>query len=133
MLQTQSVVFTPVIFKNGLPYIRHYYPTGKQILEVSREEIIMTLKNERDSSKHDDLLDAADLRLQQIPTPPIEATDSFVDVKGNILAHKSNFDSASGASNVSSTSIRIRKRSYFSRTRKEKKKKKFKPMGNQAK
>ena len=75
MIQTPSGALIPVIIKDRLPYIEHYFPTDKQMLEISREEI-MTLKNEWVPSKYNDPSDAAKLRLQQIPTTLIEIKSS---------------------------------------------------------
>ena len=82
-MQTQSGVLISILIKNRLPYIEHCFPTDKQMFEISREKI-MTSKNDWNQSKYDDPSDAAELRLQQIPTTLIDATDSFYDVEGNI-------------------------------------------------
>ena len=44
----------PLVMKNGLVYLKHYYPTAKQMLEINREEW-MTTKTTWDPSKLDDI------------------------------------------------------------------------------
>lgn len=45
IIMTQNGVVIPIVVKNGLSYITHYYPIDKQMLDVSIEEI-MTSKND---------------------------------------------------------------------------------------
>ena len=53
----------------------------------------MTSKNNWDSRQiNDDIEGATELQIQQFSTTPIDSTDSFYDVKGNISAHKSDWE-----------------------------------------
>ena len=83
----------------------------------------MTLPGTWILSLIDDSLDASQRRLRQIPPTPIEFTDSFYDMEGNIIVQKTDVEDNSINSNNSSTSSGSRGRSYRSRTRKEKQKK----------
>ena len=40
MITTQNRILIPIVFKSGLPYLEHYYPTDKQMREITREEIM---------------------------------------------------------------------------------------------
>ena len=51
---TSNDVQLPLIIKNGLMYLEHYYPTAKQMLEIDRVEF-MTSKNTWDPSKLDNI------------------------------------------------------------------------------
>ena len=44
MMKTPNGVRLPLIIKNGLPYLEHYYPIERQMNEITREEF-MTSKN----------------------------------------------------------------------------------------
>ena len=83
MIMTPNGILIPIIIKNGLSYIKHYCPTEKQMQYIKREEF-MTSKNDWDPSIYDDPKCTADLRLQQFPPTPIDATNSFYYVEGNI-------------------------------------------------
>ena len=80
----------------------------------------MTLKNDWDPSIYNYLAGASDLRLQQFPQTPIDATDSVYDVETNICAHKSDCDKefvdSNASSDASSTSSGVRRRAFPSRT-----------------
>ena len=52
-----------IIYKGGLPYIQHYYPTGKQMREITREEIMASF-GEWNPSLLDDAPDATQKRLR---------------------------------------------------------------------
>ena len=90
--------------------------------EIAREEI-MTSPGTWNPSLIDDSPDASQKRLCQIPSAPIEFTDSFYDIEGNIIVQKTDVDEDSIISNHSSTRSGSRRRSYRSTTRKEKQKK----------
>ena len=97
--------------------------------DINREEF-MTSKNEWDPSQLDDIEGASDLRIQQFPPIPIDATDSFYDSNGNIRAHKSDLEHDSVVSNVSNASSESRRRWYRLKSRKEKKRKEGKWVNN---
>ena len=40
MISTPNGTLIPIIYKGGLPYIQHYYPTDKQIQKITRDEIM---------------------------------------------------------------------------------------------
>ena len=139
MIMAPTSILLPIIVKNRLSYIKHYCPTAKQIQNITQEEF-MTLKNNQDSSQYDDIKGAADLGIQQFSTTPIDTTNSFYDVEGNIFAHKSDWEEEyficthegdcekeSIVSDASSTNSGCRRRSYRSRPRKKKQKKKNRP------
>ena len=54
MMLTPNNVRLPLIIKNGLPYLEHYYPTARQMKKITREEF-MTSKNTWDPTKLDDV------------------------------------------------------------------------------
>ena len=99
MIMTPNGVRLPLVIKNGLMYLKHYYPTERQMAEITREEF-MTAKTEWDPSKLDDTEGAAERHLQRFPPTPMDATDSFYDSQGNIRANKSGLN----VSDVSNTS-----------------------------
>ena len=37
-IMTPNDVRLPLVIKNGLPYLEHYYPVVKQMKEITREE-----------------------------------------------------------------------------------------------
>ena len=39
MIMTPNGVQLPLVIKNGLPHLEHYYPTAKQMNEIIRERI----------------------------------------------------------------------------------------------
>ena len=123
----------PIIYKGGLPYIQHYYPTDKQMREITREEI-MTSPGEWNPSLLDDEPDATQKRLWQFPPTPIEQTDAFY-LESQIIVQKNDtdLDDASIVNDNSSTSSGSRRRSYRSRTRVEKQKKRHGPKGDRVK
>ena len=88
MIQTPNGVQLPLIIKNGLPYLEHYYPTDKQMEEIKREEW-MTLKGTWDLSKLDDIPGASDRSISQFSPIPMDAIDSFYNSQGEIRATKS--------------------------------------------
>ena len=120
MISTPNGTMIPIIYKGGLPYIQHYYPTDKQMREITREEI-MTSPGEWNPSLLDDKPDATQKRLRQFPPIPIEQTEAFYNLEGQIIVQRSDMDidDTSIASDNSSTSSGSRRRSYRSRTRKE--------------
>ena len=93
----------------------------------------MTSKNDWDQSQYDDIEGAAHFQIQQFPSTSIDTTDSFYVTVGNIHAHKSGLEKDSVVSDASSTSRRSRRRSYPSRSRKEKQKKRHGPKGKKVK
>ena len=76
----------------------------------------MTVKNDWDLSKYDDLEGATELRLQQLQFTPNYNTDSFYDLEDNIRAHKSDCDEDSIISDTSSTSSGVQRRVFRFRT-----------------
>ena len=128
MISTPNGTLIPIIYKGGLPYIQHFYPTDKQMREITREEI-MTSPGEWNPSLLDDEPDASQKRLRQFPPTPIDQTDMFYNMEGDIVVQRSEIgDEDSVTSDASSTGSR--RRSYRSRTRKEKQKKRHGPKGN---
>ena len=85
---TPNGVRLPLIIKNGLPYLEHYYPTESQLNEITREEF-MTSKNTWDPTKLDNVDRASDLMVSQFPPIPSDAIDSFYNDQGDIRATKS--------------------------------------------
>ena len=57
MISTPNGTMIPIIYKGGLPYIQHYYPTDKQMRVIMREEI-KTSPGEWNPSLLDDEPDA---------------------------------------------------------------------------
>ena len=134
MISTSNGTMIPIIYKGGLPYIQHYYPTDKQMREITREEI-MTSPGEWNPSLLDDEPDTSQKRLRQFPPTPIDQTDMFYNMEGDIVVQRSDInidveDDLSVTSEPSSTSCGSRRRTYRSRTRKEKQKKPHGPKGN---
>ena len=58
LITTPNGTNIPIIYKGGLPYIQHYYPTDQQMQEVTREEI-MTSPATWNPSLIDDAPDAS--------------------------------------------------------------------------
>ena len=87
MIMTPNGVRLPLVIKNGLMHLEHYYPTAKQMAEITHEEF-MTAKTDWDLSKLDDIEGASDLSIRQFPPTPIDATDSFYNSQGDIRATK---------------------------------------------
>ena len=71
MIMTPNGVRLPLIIKNGLAYLEHYYPTDKQMKEITREEW-MTSKSDWDPSKFDDIAGASDLSISQFSPIPLD-------------------------------------------------------------
>ena len=88
MIMTPNSVRLPLVIKNGLPYLEHYYPTDEQMDKITREEW-MTSKATWDPRKLDDIEGATDLSIRQFPPIPIDAIDSFYNTQGDIRATKS--------------------------------------------
>ena len=42
MITTPTGIMIPIILKGGLPYIKHYYPTDKQMRDITREKIMLS-------------------------------------------------------------------------------------------
>ena len=127
---TPNDILLPLVIKNGPTYLKHYCPTAKQLQYITREDFV-TPKNDWDPSQFDDIEGAPELQIQQFPTTPIDTTESFCDTEGNIPAHKSDYEEDSVVSNASSTNYENRRRSYHSRLRKEKQKKRHRPKWKQ--
>ena len=88
MIMTPNGVRLPLVIKNGLPYLEHYYPTDDKMDKITCEEC-MTSKATWDPSKLDDIANASDLSIHQFPPIPIGAIDSFYNSQGDIRATKS--------------------------------------------
>ena len=84
MISTPNGTLIPIVYKGGLPYIQHYYPTDKQMREIIREEI-MTSQGEWNPSLLDDEPDATQKQLRQFPSTPIEQTYAFYNLEGQII------------------------------------------------
>ena len=80
MMSTPNGTMISIVYKGGLPYIQHYYPTDKQMREITREEI-MTSPGEWNPSLLDDALSASETSLKQFAPTPIEQTDMFYNMK----------------------------------------------------
>ena len=63
MIMNPNGVRLPLVIKNGLLYLEHYYPTAKQMNKITREEF-MTSKNTWDLTKLDDIEGASDLSIR---------------------------------------------------------------------
>ena len=87
MIMTPNGVQLPLVIKNGLPYLKHYYPTDKQMEEITLEEW-MTSKTTWSPSKLDDIEGASDLSIRQFPPTSSDAIDSFYNSQGDIRATK---------------------------------------------
>ena len=74
----------PIIYKGKLPYLEYYYPIDKQMRGITREEI-RTSPGEWNPSLLDNASDASEKRLRQFPSTPIEATDDFYIMEGDII------------------------------------------------
>ena len=90
-MMTPNGVRLPPIIKNGLPYLKHYYPTARQIKEITGEEW-MTSKNMWDPTKLDDIAGASDLSISQFSPIPVNAINSFYNSQDDICATKSDFE-----------------------------------------
>ena len=132
MISTPNGIMIAIIFKGGLPYTKHYYPTNAQMRDITREEI-MTLPGEWNPSLLDDSPNASDLRLRQFPPTSIDATVNFYNIEGNIIVQKRDVDDSSISSNVLNTSSGSRRCSYQARSRKVKEKKHHGPKGKKIK
>ena len=88
MTMTPNGVQLLFVIKNGLPYLEHYYPTERQLNEITREEF-MTSRNTWDPTKLDDVDGASDLMISQFSPIPLDVTDSFYNDLGDICATKS--------------------------------------------
>ena len=124
MVSTPNGTMLPIVYKGGLPYIEQHYPTDKQMREINREKMII-LPGEWNPSVLDDAPNASQSRLKQFPSTPLEATDRFYIMEGDIIVQKTDIDDGSIINDNSSTSSGSRRRSYRSRTRKEKQKKRY--------
>ena len=91
MMMTPNGVRLPLIIKNGLSYLEHYYPTAKQMKEITREKF-MTSKNTWDPTKLDDIKGTSDLSISHFPPFPVDGIDSFYNNQGNIRATKSDLE-----------------------------------------
>ena len=91
MIMTPNGVILPLVIKNGMTHLKYYHSTAKQMQDITQEEF-MTQKNDQDLTQYDDIECAAELQIQQFLTTPIDTIDSFYDVKGNICAHKSDWE-----------------------------------------
>ena len=85
---TPNGVQLPLIMKNGLMYIKNYYPAAKQMREIDREEW-MTAKTTCDPTKLDDIEGTAERLIKQFSPTSMYVTDSFYDAQGDVRATKS--------------------------------------------
>ena len=85
---TPNSVQLPLVIKNGLPYLEHYYPTDEKMDKITCEEW-MTSKTTWDPSKLDDIEGASNLSISRFPPIPTDAIDSFCNSQGEIRATKS--------------------------------------------
>ena len=102
--------------------------------EITREEM-MTSPGEWNPSLLDDAPNVSEKRLRQYTSTPMGAIDVFYNMKGDIVVQKNNVDTDEIfiVSDASSTSSGSRRRSYCSRTRKEKQKKRHSSKGERVK
>ena len=84
MISTPNGTLITIVYKGGLPYIQHFYPTDKQMREITREEI-MTSPGEWNPRLLDDVLIASQTRLKQFPSTPINQTEMFYNMEGDIV------------------------------------------------
>ena len=63
MITTPTGIMIPIVFKGGLTYTDHYYPTDKQMRDIRQEEI-MTSPGEWNPSLLDDSPNAPKLQLK---------------------------------------------------------------------
>ena len=91
----------------------------------------MTSPGEWNPSLLDNAPNASEKRLRQLPSTPIEVTDKFYNMEGDIIVQKRDVDvdDISVVSDDSSTSSGSRRRSHRARTRKGKQKKRHGPKG----
>ena len=127
MITTPSGPMVPIVYKDGLLHIKHFYPTNKQMVEIVHEEI-MTSAAVWNPTLLDNSVGATILRIIQSPTTPIEFTDDFYNLQGDIIVQKSDIDIDSVDSRNSTNS-----KPYCSRTRKEKQKICHEPKGKRVK
>ena len=74
---TPSGYMIPIVYKAGLPYIQHAYPTDEQMEPVTQHEI-MTSPAPWDPSKFDNNSPTAvGQQITQFPSTPQDATDEF--------------------------------------------------------
>ena len=123
MISTPNGTLIPIIYKGGLPYIQHFYPTDKQMREITREEITTSPGGWNPSLLYD-VPNSSQTRLKQFSPTPINQTEMFYNLEGDIVVQQNVIDieETSIISDASSTSSGSRRRSYWSRTRKEKQK-----------
>ena len=62
MMMTPNGVQLLFVIKNELLYLEHYYPTAKQMEEITREEL-MTSKNTWDPTQLDNIAGASELMI----------------------------------------------------------------------
>ena len=91
IIMTPNGVRLPLVIKNGLSYLEHYYLTVKQMDEITRENF-MTSKNTLDPTKLDDIEGAFDLSIHQVQSIPVDAIDTFYNSQGDICATKSDLE-----------------------------------------
>ena len=63
MITTPNGIMIPIVFKGGLLYFEHYYPTGKKIRNITQEET-MTSPGEWNPSLLDDMSNTSEKRLK---------------------------------------------------------------------
>ena len=73
---TPNGIQLPPVIKNGLLYLKHYYPTARQMKDITRKEF-MTSRNMWDPTKLDNIEGASGLSISQFPSIPADVIDSF--------------------------------------------------------
>ena len=77
MILTPNGYMIPIVYKAGLPYIQHAYPTNEQMESVTQHEI-MTSPAPCDPSKFDNHSpDAVEQQITQFSSTPQDAIDEF--------------------------------------------------------
>ena len=116
-ITTPNGTTIPISYKGGLPYFEHYYPTDQQMKDITREEI-MTSPGIWNPSTLDDAPNSSQKRLRQFPSTPIEFTEGFYNLEGDIIVQRSSIgDDNSIVSNNSSSGSQ--RRAYRQLTKKE--------------
>ena len=118
MTTSPDGIMIPIIFKGSLPYIKYYYPTDKQMRDITHKEIT-TSPEEWNPSLLDNSPNASEQRLRQFPPTPINTIDDLYNMEGNIVVQKNDINDRSIVSDASSTSSGSRQRMYQARTRKD--------------
>merc|ERR1712194_467828 len=89
IIQTPNGRRLPLVIKNGLAYLEHFYPTDAQMNDENMPVEWMTNKGDWDPSKLDDIEGASDLAISQMSPIPVDAIDPFYTIQGDIKVTKS--------------------------------------------